>query len=74
MASNGKRLPPRPRIELVSGSPSEEEGAAIMAALERHLAETAPPAAATEVIRWQQAALREGVSRDPGLRRWGSAT
>jgi hypothetical protein len=72
MASNGKRLPPRPRIELVSGTPTEEEGAAIVAALERHLAETAPAPAAAEVSRWQQAALRDGVSREPGLRRWGS--
>jgi hypothetical protein len=69
MASDGKRLPPRPRIELVKGAPTEEEGAAIAAALEQFLAETAPAPAGREVSRWQQAALREGVSRDPGLPR-----
>jgi hypothetical protein len=72
MAGNGTRRPPRPRIELVGGSPSEAEGAAIVAALEQFLAETAPTPAATETSRWQQAALSEGVSRDPGLRSWGA--
>jgi Acyl-CoA carboxylase epsilon subunit len=66
MASNGKRVPPRPRIEFVKGAPTDEEGAAIAAALEQFLAETAPTPAAGEVSRWQQAALREGVRRDPG--------
>jgi hypothetical protein len=71
VSANGARRPPRPRIELVAGNPSEEEAAAVMAALEQHLAETAPAPAATEPSRWQQAALREGVLRDPGLASWG---
>jgi hypothetical protein len=71
MASNGKRLPPRPRIELVKGAPTEEEGAAIAAALEQFLAETAPGPAARETSRWQQAALRDGVQREPPQPVWG---
>ena len=73
MSGNGKRKPPRPRIELLAGGASDEEGAAIVAALERFLAETAPPPAPAEPSRWQQAALREGVGRDPGVGGWGLA-
>jgi hypothetical protein len=73
MSSNGKRQPPRPRIQMLAGAPSAEEGAAIVAAVEQFLAETAQPPAAAEPSRWQQAALREGVSRDPGLVGWGRA-
>jgi hypothetical protein len=71
MGSNGSRKPPRPRIEMLAGSPSDEEAGAIVAALELFLAETAPAPARTEVSRWQQAALREGVQREPSLRTWG---
>ncbi len=62
MARNGKQRPPRPRIELRTGAASAEEAAAIAAALERFLRETAPAPQATPRSRWQQAALREGVS------------
>lgn len=72
MSSNGSRKPPRPRIELVGGAPSAEEGAAIVAALEQFLAETAP-ASGVQPSRWQQAGLREGTLRDPGLAAWGRA-
>jgi hypothetical protein len=71
VSSNGNRKPPRPRIEVVRGAASEEESAAIAAALEQFLAETAPAPAETPQSRWQQAALREGVLRDPGLGSWG---
>jgi Acyl-CoA carboxylase epsilon subunit len=71
MGANGSRKPPRPRIEMVGGSPTDEEGAAIVAALEQFLAETTPDPAPAASSRWQQAALREGVERDPGLRAWG---
>jgi hypothetical protein len=72
MSANGSRKPPRPRIELVAGNPSEQEGAAIVAALERFLAETAPAPAAAPESRWQRAALVEGVNRDPGAVGFGS--
>lgn len=62
MTTNGKRRPPRPRIEIL-GSPSEDEAAAVAAALELYLAETAPaPSDGGSVSPWQRAALCEGVS------------
>lgn len=67
MSSNGNRKPPRPRIEVLSGNPSDAEEAAIVAALEQFLAETAPAPGVAEESRWQRAALVEGVNRDPGL-------
>lgn len=71
MSGNGSRKPPRPRIELVGGNANEEEGAAIVAALERFLAETTPAPAAHPVSRWLQAALAEGTSCAPQPLRWG---
>ncbi|HET9121384.1 MAG TPA: hypothetical protein VFN72_12720 [Solirubrobacterales bacterium] len=62
MARNGQGRPPRPQIEIATSSASPEEAAAIAAALERFLWETAPAAQAAPVSRWQQAGLREGVS------------
>jgi hypothetical protein len=70
VSSNGQRKPPRPRIEVVRGAASDEESAAIAAALEQFLTETAPPPAEHEVSRWQQAALREGVSHAPEIHPW----
>jgi hypothetical protein len=58
---------------MVAGNPSEEEGAAIVAALERFLSETAPARSEPPASRWQRAALREGVSREPATARWGAA-
>ena len=49
-----------------------DEAAAIAAALERFLRETAPAPRASEQSRWQRAALREGVERHTGLGQgWG---
>ncbi|HEY6637309.1 MAG TPA: hypothetical protein VIZ61_06460 [Solirubrobacterales bacterium] len=59
---NGKQSPPRPQIEIQSGAASPEEAAAIAAGLERFLKETAPAPQAAPRSRWQDAALREGVS------------
>jgi hypothetical protein len=70
---NGKGQPPRPQIQIQSAA-SPDEAAAIAAALERFLWETAPAPAATEVSRWQQAALSEGVGVHSGLGGgWGIA-
>ena len=74
VGENGTRRPPRPRIELVTEPASEEEAAAIVAGLERFLAETATVTASTRASQsaWQRAALREGVAaRDIGGLRWG---
>ena len=73
MGRNGERHPPRPRIELVTEPASESEAAAIVAAMEQFLAETAPPPSAEGPpgSRWQRAALeRRGIgARDLGGRR-----
>ena len=71
---NGRQSPPRPQIEIQSDAASPEEAAAIAAALERFLRETAPAPRAAEVSRWQQTALKESVSARLGLGSgWGIA-
>jgi len=73
MSQNGERHPPRPRITLLTETGSGTEAAAVVAAVEQFLADTAPapaPKAATQ-SRWQRAALLEGVSRAQ-LLAWGS--
>jgi hypothetical protein len=73
MSKNGERRPPRPSIRLLTPTGSETEAAAVVAAVEQFLADTAPaptPAATTE-SQWQRAALLEGVSRAQ-LLAWGS--
>ena len=65
MARNGERRPPRPSIELLTEPASASEAAAVVAALERFLADTASarPRARPVPSPWQRAALQEGVSR-----------
>jgi hypothetical protein len=71
---NGKGQPPRPRIEIQSSSASPDEAAAIAAALERFLRETASAPKPAQLSRWQQVALREGVGARSGLGGgWGIA-
>jgi hypothetical protein len=66
--SDGKRRPPRPRIEVISPAASPQEAAAIAAAIERFVADTAPaPESAPAVSAWQRAALEEGVSAKQAL-------
>jgi hypothetical protein len=61
-------MPGRAQLKLISQSASPEEAAAIVAALERFMRDTAPAPAApsTEPERWQRAAMLEAVSREPG--------
>ena len=56
----------RPKLELIAPSASPEEAAAIVAALERFMRDTAPPTAprAEGTDRWRRAAMLEGVARD----------
>jgi hypothetical protein len=56
----------RPKLTIVAPNASPEEAAAVVAALERFMRETAPPAAppVAERNRWQQAGLQEGVVRE----------
>jgi hypothetical protein len=68
MSGNGKRTPPRPRIEMVQAA-SPDEAAAIAAALEQFLRETAPAPVTEEpgMSPWLRAALYEGTGQvDPG--------
>ena len=57
----------RPKLTIVAPTASAEEAAAVVAALERFMRDTAPPPAhrAPEPDPWQRAALQEGVSRAP---------
>ena len=57
----------RPRLELHGTSASPEEAAAVIAAVEQFLRDTAPsPAPQGEPANpWVQAALLEGVEREP---------
>ncbi len=73
MSRNGERHPLRPSITLLTETSSQSDAAAVVAAVEQFLADTAPapaPKAATQ-SRWQRAALLEGVSRAQ-LLAWGS--
>ena len=59
----------RPALRIVAPGASPEEAAAVVAALERFVRDTTPVAAPAPPRRdaWQQASLREGVARQPGL-------
>jgi hypothetical protein len=63
MPANGKRQPPRPSIEIVAPNASPEEAAAIAAALEQFLQDTAPTITTEEpqASPWARAAILEGV-------------
>jgi hypothetical protein len=74
VATNGQRKPPRPRIEMLTGGASETEAAAIAAAIEQFLADTAPAPGPTgpPASAWQRAALEEGISaRQVSAAIWG---
>ena len=56
----------RPRLELIAPSATPEEAAAVAAAIERFLSDTAPPPAPPAARRtspWQRAGLLEGTGR-----------
>ena len=68
MAVYAPRVPDRrPRLEIIDPPASPEETAAIAAAIEQFMRETAPPLAAAEPASnpWQRAALLEGTGREP---------
>jgi hypothetical protein len=58
----------RPKVELVAPGASPEEAAAVVAALEQFLRDTAPPPAPATPRRspWTRAARLEAVGLDPG--------
>ena len=74
MPRNGKQRPRRPRIELSQSNASPEEAAAIAAAIEQFLRDTAPPPAQETrgVNPWLRAGLFENAKLDPmGPSPWG---
>ena len=73
MSRNGQQRPARPRIELSGGAASPEEAAAIAAAIEQFLRDTAPPPAPeARVNPWLRAGLLDGAKRGPaGRSPWG---
>jgi hypothetical protein len=74
MASNGKRRPGRPRIELRQGNASREEAAAIAAAIEQFLRDTSPPPTVPSAATgsWTRIGLFEAAGIDCAERHpWG---
>ena len=71
MGRNGKQSPARPRIE-VRQPASPEEAAAIAAAIEQFIRDTAPPPAQgePEASAWLRAGLLEGTKRAAGESPW----
>jgi hypothetical protein len=69
---NGKHSPARPQIQ-VRQPASPEEAAAIAAAIEQFMRDTAPaPAPEPQASPWLRAGLLEGTGRDPaGPSPWG---
>ena len=66
MARNGQRHPPRPQIELRHGAATPEEAAAIAAAIEQFLRDTAPAPAEEKpaMSPWARAGLYEAAGLD----------
>jgi hypothetical protein len=76
VSRNGQQRPSRPRIELSGSAASPEEAAAIAAAIEQFLRDTAPPPAAAgpRLSPWLRAGLFEATGRAPaGLSPWGDS-
>jgi hypothetical protein len=73
MGGNGRQRPARPRIELRQSPTSAEEAAAIAAAIEHFLRDTAPrPQPASQPASgWLRASLGENAGIDPE-RAWGA--
>ena len=61
-----------PRLELRGSSATPEEAAAVMAAVEQFLRDTAPPPAPAEppISRWLRTARIEAVEREPSREPW----
>ncbi|HEY1523785.1 MAG TPA: hypothetical protein VGF70_12305 [Solirubrobacteraceae bacterium] len=59
----------RPQLKIVAPNASPEEAAAVVAAVERFMRDTAPPPApvAEGPNPWLAAAIHEGVNRTPEL-------
>jgi len=75
MGPNGRQRPRRPRIEMRQTAASPEEAAAIAAAIERFLRDTAPAPATAQpsMSPWLRAGLLEGTGHGPADRSWAGA-
>lgn len=74
MTRNGSHHPARPRIEIRQAAATPQEAAAIAAALEQFLRDTAPaPAVQVAAMNpWLRAALYENAGLDPAnASAWG---
>jgi len=74
VSRNGKHSPPRPRIEIAQSAASPEEAAAIAAAIEQFLRDTAPAPAPSgpPMSPWLRTGLFENAGLDPdGPSPWG---
>ena len=74
MSRNGKQSPPRPRIEVAQTNASPEEAAAIAAAIEQFLRDTAPAPAPSgpSMSPWLRVGLFESAGLDAdGPSPWG---
>ena len=70
MGRNGKHSPARPRIQ-VRQPASPEEAAAIAAAIEQFMRDTAPaPTPEPQMSPWLRAGLFAGTKRSPGESPW----
>ena len=73
MSRNGKHAPRRPRIELTHSAATPAEAAAIAAAIEQFLRDTAPPPAddhGDQMSPWLKAGLYEGVGMQAEAPPW----
>jgi len=76
VSTNGKHHPRRPRIEVRQAAASPEEAAAIAAAIEHFLRDTAaaPQTRPSEARQWLRAGLYENAGLDPSEPSpWGGA-
>jgi hypothetical protein len=72
VARNGKHAPPRPRIEMTHAAATPAEAAAIAAAIEQFLRDTAPAPQpeGDEVNPWLRAGLMEGIGLPADAAPW----
>lgn len=76
MSTNGKRKPPRPKLQVIQPAANPQQAAAITAALQQFLIETTPVAQPSETLNaWQRQALLESTGETAGgLNPWGDTS
>jgi hypothetical protein len=72
VARNGKHAPPRPRIEITHAAATPAEAAAIAAAIEQFLRDTAPAPQPQDdqISPWARAGLLEGIGLPANAAPW----